>query len=104
MELSTKVREYLNKNIGILGDQPFDGFSEKYGDPFDSQVVSEEEDYLKHKTRLITIVHEIASDKEECYVAFTGTIDYEYGSEIDEWYFVKPVEVTSTVYKRVKDD
>lgn len=47
-------------------------------------------------------VYEFSDGKECVFVKFNGWYQSYNGSEYQEWFFVEPVEVTSTEYVRVK--
>lgn len=57
----------------------------------------DDDEYSDH----LSIVYRFADKKEECFVAFCGWVSSDAScSEMSDWYFVKPVEKTITVYEK----
>jgi hypothetical protein len=92
-----QVSEFLNKTNFNQHDGATEGFDEEL---FHSGIVAEEEEYFKHKTRLVNYIHRVVGS--DIYFSINGRADYDYGLELDSWNFVEPVETIKVSYRFVK--
>ena len=101
MTTKDQVREYIeSKKLTDLAEAFFEGFFKESGDPFDTKIVQEEEEYHKKDTRFVYQTHNVVGT--EIYFTAVSLASYYDGQEIESWYFVEPVTITKTIYKVVK--